>query len=1018
MICEKCGAKNVKDAKFCKACGENLEASSAKIDSQISRQIDPGTLIISERFKVLKKLGKGGMGEIFLAEDVKLKRKIAVKSILKTALADPTAKDRFLREAQTASQLDHPNICTMYEIYQEDERDYIVMQYIDGLTLNHIIQVERLSIRKILDIATQVCDGMIEANSKKIIHRDIKPANIMIDKKGTVTILDFGLAKFRDKSVVKENGMVDSNLTERGIVLGTVSYISPEQARGQNLDQRSDLFSFGIVLYEMLEGKNPFLDEEQIGTLYNVINKEVEFSRRDIPEELQRIVLKTLEKNQKKRYDNFTRLKEDLEAFKVRCAQLKAGSGDTFTTERIDQKELQVMQEEIEKSTDKENLGDIVYKIKKFKAYTDTVPSTKKNKLKYMLFPVILILAALAAYFLLTNGDDTPWIINEDFYIYIHKFENKKGVTPAVAEKINYLLKQSLNQFDRFKAIDIEAVPTGLRAKDIEENLALLKEKFNIEFELEGTLTRDKNFYNIDAKLVYYDEKKKKKIKKPITGTGEYLSSFLTIQVDTISSGVYNRFSHAKGEGLQVKKVSKIYGAQWRKFSNFFTGNNYLKRLELSAAEKYLQKAADLPAAKYLLARLYNFRGDRIKAHRLILELMTRAEEFTDPLKWRIQALASRLSFNFPEEIKNLEQLKDSFPFSKEVFYDMGEAYFQHRLPLEAIPFYEAALDLDPQYTMAINHLAYCHSFSGNHARASELFNEYKELDNTANSYDSLGDGYFYSGDLINAENFKKRAVQDDEQSVPYSYTGLADIYILKAEYKKARAALDDYYRVKKDNQAQARVTAVRAFILYLEGKYAEALKNVKKSLEVFDSDDINTDTGEAHWLKGLILLELNKVEECKNELEWLNRFKEKYNLSTDNFFKPYKYFLHLTALLYEKEGNIDRAGKTFAALLDMKHKLSFYTYFHYQFFHTRYAEFLSRNGKQAEALEQIEKCLEFNQNYIPALWVKAGILEKKKDRSGSAAVYSKIKELYGQSNEKNRLRKLLSRKGGGAPSP
>lgn len=1014
MICRKCGIQNSIDAKYCLSCGEPLETETTQSIPLERDKITPGQLIINKRFKVLRQIGRGGMGEIFLAEDVKLKRKVAVKSILKNALNDRASKTRFLREAQTASQLDHPNICTIYEIYDEAERDYIVMQYIDGVTLDHIIDLGHLSISKVIDIAAQLCDGMIEANSKHIIHRDIKPSNIMVDKKGVVKILDFGLAKFRDKSIVKENGMVDSNLTEQGIVLGTVSYISPEQARGQTLDQGTDIFSTGIVLYEMLEGKNPFVDEEQITTLFNVIHNEVEFNGKDLPEELKKIVLQCLEKDKTKRYNDFVQLKTDLLHLRAGLAQAKLGIPADGRTEKIVHEEQEKLLLEIQKSTDKENLGDLVYRIKKFKAYTEPISTARKNKFTNLVLPVLFLLILVSIYFFIIKKGRAGVQVEsgKQFYIYLHEFENKTA-EPDLSQKFNYLLGQALNQFDRFKAIDSEAIPAHSRNNKIEENLMQLKEKFDIAYELKGRISKDKGFYVIDADLVSFEKQDDKGgnvqiMEKPITGTGQGLDSLLTIQVDMVVDRVYSILFANQGETREIKKMSAIYGSDWQKFSEIYRGHYYLKKLETAKAEKHLLQGADTPAAQYFLAQVYDFRGDRAKAMTEITYAVQRSDDLTKPLRLKVFALQARLRFAFQEEIKNLAALVESFPFSKEVFFDMGEAYFQHRCPLQAIPYYEKTLALDNYDSRAINHLAYCHSFTGNHDRAIQLFEEYNNLDMTANSFDSLGDGYFYKGDLVYAEQFKQNAVRMDENSVPYSYTTLADIYIMKAEYEKAKIALDNYYRVKNDPDAAARIYAGRAFIYYENREYEKALPAIEHSLELVDSADIKNESGEAHWLKGLILVASNKLAESKKELEWLAAFKNKYRLSPDNFSQSYKYLLHLQALLQEQEAKLDEAQNTFKALLAMKEKLSFWTYFNYQFFHSEYAKFLCRKKSHEQALAEIETCLKFNQNYIPALWIKTEICEKMKNKDAANKIYKKIKELYGASTEKNFLRNRL----------
>jgi len=1003
MKCQKCGAENSPDAGLCKACGAALEVdSSDELTISIQRQEVPKDLIIKDRFRVIKKLGKGGMGEIFLAEDVKLKRQVAIKSILGEALPDATAKARFLREAQTASQLDHPNICTIFEIYEEHGNDYIVMQYVDGVTLEQITRSERLSIGKIADIAIQVCDGMIEANSRKIIHRDIKPANIMIDRKGVVRILDFGLAKSHEKSVAKRDGQVDSQLTERGIVMGTISYLSPEQARGQELDPRSDLFSFGIVLFELIEGQNPFQDAEQIHILYNVLNKQPEFSRH-IPVELKKIVLKCLEKDRDKRYDDFSQLKNDLKIFRDHYIELKQ-HGPGFT-EKIDVEEQELLLQEIQKATDQEDLGDIVYRIKKQKASTRSITRVQKNRLKYIFLPLLVIGVAVAALLYLTGhkgkGDGlTP--PQEKFYIYLHPFDNRTG-EKDLAEKIDYLLSESLNQFDPFKTINQESLGSSGQEKEAAVSLDFLKKRFQVAFELKGKITQDRGFYNIEARLISRDRSGE----KTITSTGEGLDSFLWQQIDTISAGLYHRFFAQKGESLDLKKITGIYGSDWQSFSDLYQGHRYFKRLESDKAEQYLKKAGNAVMARFILSDVYTFNGERTKALAEIQAIIPSLDQVTTPLRLKVLARKARLEFNFQQEIHNLEQLLQAFPFSKEAFYELGEAYFHYRDPQKAAPYYEKALELDKNYSTAINHLAYCRSFTGDHGQAIVSFEDYKNLDQTANSFDSLGDGYFYCGDLVNAEAFKKRAVSLDEKSVPYSFVTLAEIYILKAEYEKAEAVLERYCEVLPTPRAGARANAIRAFI-HLENRQSEkALEAVNLSLEKLDSDDINNHSAEAHWLKGIILLSLNRLEESKKERDWLQAFKEKYRLSQENFSEPYKYLVHLEASILEKGQQIDRADETFKSLIRMKDKLSFWTYYNYQFFHTEYARFLQRNGLPQVAQDEIDQCLRFNPDYIPALWTKIGILEQQKDDT-RFSIYTKILGLYGQSSEKNYLRSLL----------
>jgi tetratricopeptide (TPR) repeat protein/predicted Ser/Thr protein kinase len=208
-------------------------------------------------YRIVEKLGRGGMGEVYLAEDNQLGRRVAIKFLPKEVASDDRAKQRLLREAKTAATLDHPNICAIYEVGQEGDQNFIVLQYVEGETLASRLKRSLPDLREALSIAAQVADALNEAHTRGIVHRDIKPENIMLTKRNQVKVLDFGLAKvMRDASIIDAN--TASMVSIPGMVMGTVPYMSPEQVRGEELDYRSDIFSFGSVLYELLTGRRPF----------------------------------------------------------------------------------------------------------------------------------------------------------------------------------------------------------------------------------------------------------------------------------------------------------------------------------------------------------------------------------------------------------------------------------------------------------------------------------------------------------------------------------------------------------------------------------------------------------------------------------------------------------------------------------------------------------------------------------------------------------------------------------------
>jgi serine/threonine protein kinase/formylglycine-generating enzyme required for sulfatase activity len=266
-------------------------------------------------YRILSKLGGGGMGEVYLAEDTKLNRRVAVKILPEAAHADKQAHLRLIREARTAANLDHPNICAIHEIAEDGGHSFICMQYIEGETLDTLLKRKTLSQVEILSIAVQVADALAEAHSHETIHRDIKPSNIMITSRGAVKVMDFGLAKLIQPEQIASEAETAAMISTPGAVIGTLPYMSPEQVRGESLDGRSDIFSFGVVLYEMLSGHQPFLDKSSAGTASAILTWEplplARFAP-DISTELERIVLKTLQKDPDDRYQTAKDLLIDL----------------------------------------------------------------------------------------------------------------------------------------------------------------------------------------------------------------------------------------------------------------------------------------------------------------------------------------------------------------------------------------------------------------------------------------------------------------------------------------------------------------------------------------------------------------------------------------------------------------------------------------------------------------------------------------------------------------------------------
>ena len=324
VTCPKCRLSNPDTSHYCADCGTSLATSkdihpeATELFKTSARELTTGSTFAG-RYQIIEELGKGGMGLVYKARDTRLKRTIALKLLHKELTGDPEYNERFIQEAQAASMLDHPNICTIYEIDETDEGQmYIVMAFYEGETLRKKLEGDQLTQEMVLDIGLQIVHGLTRAHAQHIVHRDIKPANLMITNDGVLKILDFGLAKL----------IGQTKLTKTATIMGTVSYMSPEQALAKETDHRTDIWSTGIVLYEMVTSQMPFGGDNEQAVIYSILNK-TPIPPRDIREEIsvdfETIILNCLRKEVGDRYSSAQHLLVDLINLKTAIAGKKGG---------------------------------------------------------------------------------------------------------------------------------------------------------------------------------------------------------------------------------------------------------------------------------------------------------------------------------------------------------------------------------------------------------------------------------------------------------------------------------------------------------------------------------------------------------------------------------------------------------------------------------------------------------------------------------------------------------------------
>ena len=330
MKCPACQSEVSEDSRFCSKCGSAVhaaaegEVSFTKTLTTPRPAVDSGSLL-AEKYRIQDEIGHGGMGIVYRAEDIKLGRPAALKFLPPEWTRDENARERFIQEARAAAALAHPNICTVYEVDDSGNQPFIAMEYVEGETLREKTRRGPLPVEEALAVASQVAEGLEAAHRKGIVHRDIKSSNIMVTDKGRAKIMDFGLAKLRG----------GSSLTGEGATVGTVAYMSPEQARGEKVDQRTDIWSLGVVLFEMVSGELPFRGERDVSFLYSIVHEEPRSlgdRRPPVPPDLQRVIKQALEKDPASRYQTAAEMGRDIVKYQE---ALKAEAAGVFNVHNL-----------------------------------------------------------------------------------------------------------------------------------------------------------------------------------------------------------------------------------------------------------------------------------------------------------------------------------------------------------------------------------------------------------------------------------------------------------------------------------------------------------------------------------------------------------------------------------------------------------------------------------------------------------------------------------------------------------
>ncbi|MBC8183766.1 protein kinase [candidate division KSB1 bacterium] len=528
-------------------------------------------------YKILEKLGEGGMGVVYKAEDSKLKRFVALKFLSPHLTLKEEAISRFIYEAQTASSLDHQNICTIHKIDKsENDQLHIAMAYYDGETLKQKINRGPLPLEEAVDITIQITNGLAKAHEKGIIHRDIKPANIIVQQDGTVKIIDFGLSKLAGVQ----------NITQSGSTLGTVAYMSGEQVLGKEVDFRSDIWSLGVVMYEMLTGQRPFAAEYEQTVIYYIINEEpkpVTALRPDAPAALERIVNKALFKEKEKRYQEVNDLLTDLK---------KASNKVQISVETSAHKKVSD-ENKIARFSIKENQSS---RLKNF--FKNFYSASRQRKI---LLAAGIIFLVVLGFLIVKNQFFSRSIIPVSKQIAVISFENHTGDIryDYLQVAIPNLLITSLEQSSELQVATWDRLKDLLKQTEMKDDFLINNEvgfelcrRAGISLIVTGSYTVADDLFVTDAKVL---DVSTKELITGVRSKGNGLASIVDIQIDEISTEI------AKGVGLSEQKIAKtqkriveVTTSSIEAYKHYIRGKDELVRKNWLEAIQFFKKSIEI----------------------------------------------------------------------------------------------------------------------------------------------------------------------------------------------------------------------------------------------------------------------------------------------------------------------------------------------------------------------------------------------------------------------------------------
>ena len=798
--CPKCQHENPEDTLFCGKCATRLPSPEGiEVTETIEtpkEELTRGTTL-ANRYEIIEALGKGGMGRVYRVEDTKLKQEVALKLIKPEIAKDIKTIERFRNELKLARNIRHKNVCGMFDLGEVEGTHFITMEYIRGEDLKSFIHRSgQLAVGTALRIAKQVCEGLSEAHRLGVVHRDLKSNNIMIDKEGNVRIMDFGIARS-----LKAKG-----ITGAGVMIGTPEYMSPEQVEGKETDQRSDIYSLGVILYEMVTGQVPFEGDTPftIGVKHkSEIPTNPKELNSQISDGLNNVILKCLEKDREKRCQSADDLHSEL-------VSIEKGIPESG---RIHPKKKPLTSKEI----------------------------TVTLGIKKLFIPGLIVIAAIIIGFAIWQL--LPEREVEKHSIAVISFENQTGNSSYdyLQKAIPNLLITNLEQSKYLSVTTWERLHDLLKQKGKEDvgfidsdlGFGLCRQE-RIKALVLGSFVKAGDTFVTDVKV--FDVETKNLIKSA-NKRGRGVQSILENQIDELTKEI------SRGVGLSERKIesektaiTNVTTSSMEAYNYYLKGSDAFNKNHWNDAQIFFGKAVELDPkfadAYFQLGRIYEWLQDTRARNDAYKKAMFYSDRTTIKQKMLIEAFYASDVERDPEKgISILKQILKEYPQETRFHYRLGWI-FQHKMNLteEATEEYNKYLEVEPHPRPYVyNQLGYIYMGRGKFEKSLEYFKKYEALSpGDANPVDSLAELYFTTGRLDESITKYKEAIEIKPDFYE-AYFSIGYINALKEDYVEALKWIDKSEEIAPTSRVKAEICLWRGFYHYWLGSYNQSLDYLRQ---------------------------------------------------------------------------------------------------------------------------------------------------------------------------------------------